>query len=140
MNALSIIASSLKFDQRTTITNAFISSQFSYAPVIWMFHSRRLNYRINHIYERALRIAYKDYKSSFDELLLKDNSFKIHHRNLKKLATKMFKVKLDVAPEIIIISFLYISFIIIIIIISVFKMDNNIYSLTNNDRFKSRIQ
>ena len=123
LNALSRIASSLKFDQRKTIMNAFITSQFSYAPVIWMFHSRRLNNRINHIHERALRIVYKDYTSSFDELLLKDNSFKIHHRNLQKLAIEMFKIKLDIAPE---------------IMKSVFRIDQNTYSLRNNDRFKSR--
>ena len=54
--------------------NAFITSQFSYAPVVWMFHSRKQNHHINRIHERALRVAYKDYNSSFDELFEKDNS------------------------------------------------------------------
>ena len=36
-----------------------------------MFHSRSLNNRINHIHERAVRIVYKDYYSSFEELLEK---------------------------------------------------------------------
>ena len=48
-----------------------------------------------------MRLVYKDYISSFDELLLKDNSFRIHHRKLQKIAIKIFKVKLDIAPEII---------------------------------------
>ena len=51
-----------------------------------MFHSRKLNNRINNIHERALRLVYKDYTSSFDDLLATDNSFKIHPRNLQKLA------------------------------------------------------
>ena len=74
LNALARMASSLKFKQRKLLLNAFITSQFSYAPVVWMFHSRKLNNRINHIHEMAMRLVYKDYTSSFDELLFKDNS------------------------------------------------------------------
>ena len=92
LNALARMASSLKFKQRKLLLNAFITSQFSYAPVVWMFHSRKLNNRINHIHERVIRLVYKDYTSSFDELLFKDNSFRIHHRNLQKLAIEIFKV------------------------------------------------
>ena len=69
------LASSLKFKQRKLLLNVFITAQFSYAPVVWMFHSRKVNNRINQIHERVLRLLYKDYTSSFDELLLKDNSF-----------------------------------------------------------------
>ena len=56
---------------------AFIESQFDYCPLIWMFHSRTLNNEINHIYEKALRTIYSDYKSSFNKLLDKDGSFTI---------------------------------------------------------------
>ena len=92
--------SSLKFKQRKLLLNAFIAAQFSYASVIWMFHSRKLNNRINHIHESALRLVYKDCTSTFDELLLKENSFRIHHHNLQKLAIEIFKVKLGLATEI----------------------------------------
>ena len=64
-----------------------------------MFHSRKLNERINHIHERALRIVYKDFNSSFQELLIKDNSSNIHHRNLQKLVTEIFKIKNGLSPE-----------------------------------------
>ena len=33
----------------------------------------------------------KDFNSFFEELLEKDNSVTIHHRNLQKLATEMYK-------------------------------------------------
>ena len=79
--------------------NAFITSQFSYAPVVWLFHSRKLNQHINCIHKRACRVVYKDYNSLFDELLEKDNSGKIHDRDLQKLATEVFKWKMDLAPE-----------------------------------------
>ena len=77
LNALFRVAWSLNFNQRKLLLNAFITSHFLYAPVVWMFHSKKLNNRINKIHERALRIVYKDYTSSFDDLPVKDNSFKI---------------------------------------------------------------
>ena len=55
VNALSRIASYMTFDQRRLILNSFITSHFSYCAIVWMFHSRKLNERINHIHERALR-------------------------------------------------------------------------------------
>ena len=39
--------------------------------------------------ERASRIAYQDFTSSFGELLIKDNPVSIHQRNLQLLVTKM---------------------------------------------------
>ena len=50
---------------------AFITSQFSYCPLVCMFHSRTLYNRINKIHERALRLVYKNETFlSFDDLWL----------------------------------------------------------------------
>ena len=72
---------------------AFIKSQFSSCPLIWMFHSRGVNNKINHLHERLLRIVYKDNISSFEDVLRKDRSFTIHQRNIQSLAIELFKVK-----------------------------------------------
>lgn len=54
-------------------------------------------YTINCLYERMLRVAYKDYKSSsFSE----DKSFTVHHRNVQKIAIEMYKVKNELCPKI----------------------------------------
>ena len=79
---------------------SFITSQFNYCPLIWTFHSRALNNRINKIHERALRLVYKDNNLSFAELLHLDNSVTIHQRNIQVLATEIFEVKNKLAPEI----------------------------------------
>ena len=79
---------------------AFITSQFSYCPLIWMLQSRTLNNRINNIHERALRLTYKDNKSSFKQLLEKDHSVTVHQKNLQVLVTEIFKVKNNLAPDI----------------------------------------
>ena len=68
------ISSLMRFEQRNRIVDLFITSHFSYYPLVWMFHSRRLNNRIDHIHGRALKIIYQDYNSSFKELLRKDKT------------------------------------------------------------------
>ena len=65
-----------------------------------MFHGRALNNKINSVHERALRITYNDTKSTFKDLLNKDNSVSIHHKNLQVLTIEMFKLKNNMAPEI----------------------------------------
>ena len=63
LNALARIAPFMNINQRKIIMNSFISSQFGYCPLVWMFHNRKLNNRINRIHERSLRVVYKDCKS-----------------------------------------------------------------------------
>jgi hypothetical protein len=61
--------------------------------------SRVLNKRINRIHERGLRIVYDDYTASFEDLLKRNNSVCIHHRNIQLVAVEMYKVKHDLCPE-----------------------------------------
>ena len=123
LNALSGIASCVTFDQRRLIFNSFITLHFSYCPIVWMFHSRKLNERINHIHERVLRIVYKDFNSSFQELLIKDNSLNIYHRYLQKLVTEIFKCKNGLSPE---------------LMNDVFKFIEKPYSLRTTSHFRLR--
>ena len=80
-------------NKKRILMKAFIESQFSYCPVIWMFHSTSVNNKINHLHERSLRIVYKNNISSFEYLLKNDRSFTIHHRNIQSIAIELFKVK-----------------------------------------------
>ena len=100
LSALCRVSYFMSTKQKRIIMKAFINSQFGYCPLVWMNHSRKLNNRINRIHERALRVAYNDENSTFDELLTKDNSVKVHDRNLQVLVTEMFKVKMGVPPVI----------------------------------------
>ena len=77
---------------------AFLASEFGYCPLVWMFHSRKLNSRVNKLHKRALTIVYQDYASSFTELLEKNNSTALHNRNIQLLATELFKVKNGLSP------------------------------------------
>ena len=104
------------------LMKAFIESQFSYCSLVWMFHSRKLNNRINKLHKRALRLVYKDYSSSFEQLLVRDKSFSIHDRNLQKLAIEIYKVKHHLSP-----SFMH----------SLFPEIHKPYNLRSNPSFKT---
>ena len=49
--------------------------------------------RINYLHERALLMVYNDNVSTFEKLLEKNNSVTIHVRNLRMLATELYKAK-----------------------------------------------
>ena len=102
---------------------AYIASQFGYCPLVWMFHSRSLNNKINSLHKRALRTTYGDRSSSFENLLKIDDSVSIHYRNIQALATEMFKVKNNIAPE---------------IMKELFAPKTSSYDLGNNNSLKRR--
>ena len=66
-----------------------------------MLHARGTNNRLNRLHERSLRIVYDNYTSDFDSLLELDKSVNIHQRNLQILATLLYKIKNNIATEII---------------------------------------
>ena len=70
-----------------------------------------------------MRLVCKDYSSSYDELILKDNFFRIHHHNIQKLASEVVKVRLGFAPE---------------VMKNVFPIIESSYKLRNETKFKSR--
>ena len=93
LSVLVRLSNFMSFKQRRIFLKTFIESQFGYCPLAWIFHSRRVNNKINHLYERSLRIVYKDNYSSYLDLLVKDKSLTIHQRNIQSLAVGLFKVK-----------------------------------------------
>ena len=100
LHALARIVNYTGLPKRQVLMKAFITSQFCYYTLIWMLDSRTLNNRINNIHERALRLTYKDNKSSFKQLVEKDHSVIVHQKNLQVLVTEIFKVTNNLAPDI----------------------------------------
>ena len=102
---------------------AFIMSQFSYCPLVWMCHSRTLNNKINKLHERPLRLFYEDRQSTFEELLNIDKSATIHDRNLQVLAAELYKVPHGLAPD---------------LLNDIFKKRSVTYSFRKNPTFETR--
>ena len=99
-----------------------MKSQFSYCSLVWMFCSRTSNNMINKVYERALRVLLNGYESDFETLLQINNDICNHHRNIKTLLIKIFKIKKGFAP---------------LIMASILKARNNTYNIRNFQEFET---
>ena len=99
LNILARLCNILPSHKRRVLMKAFVMSQFSFSPLLSMFCDRSLNSKIDSLHYRSLKIAYNDNLSSFEELLSKDKSVRVHHRNIQFLAIEMYKVKLGIAPS-----------------------------------------
>ena len=100
LSVLARLSSYMTLTQRRVLMKSFIEAQFGYCPLVWMFHGRVLNRKINHLHEPSLRILYKDSISSFYVLLQKDHFFTIHYRTLKSLAIELHEMKEILSNEI----------------------------------------
>ena len=117
LHALSRVCKFMTQDKRRMIMKAFIDSQL-------IFHGNRgINNTMNKIHKRTLRMVYNDDSSSYDELLLKDNTFTIHQRNTQKLAVEILKFKHNLAPA---------------ILNDIFQTTSHEYNLRGKNMFKSK--
>ena len=120
LTALARLTSILPFCKMNILMASFFLSQFSYCPLIWMFYNRKTNEKINKLHERSLQILYNDDTLSFNDILLKDESVTMHVRNLRLLATEMFKVKNNLTPS---------------FIVELFPRFERVYNLRNKREF-----
>ena len=88
-----------------------------------MCHNRTINNKINRLHEGCLRIVYNDNKSSFQELLDKDNGATTHVKNVRALAVEMFKVSNNYSPS---------------LMSEIFDKRNNAYDFRNPSEFARR--
>ena len=85
LTVLSRMFQFLTFKKRRALIKAYFESQFKYCPLVWMFHGRQVNNKINRLHERALR-------------MISEDSFSVHDRNIQQLRLEMYKVAKGLAP------------------------------------------
>ena len=100
LNALASITPYMDLNKKRLLLNAFFMSEFNYCQLVWMYHNRTKNNKINRLHERCLRLIHNDKKSSFGQLLEIDSSVSVHDRNLRALATEMYKIYHGISPTI----------------------------------------
>ena len=94
------IAPFMNITERKILMNAFFSARFSYWPLTRMFHSRKLNNKINKLHQRCLRIVHNNNISTHEELLATDNFVLVHFQIVKALAIELYKVVNGFSPDI----------------------------------------
>ena len=70
--------------------NAFIDSQFNYAPLIWMFCRKGLYLKIQKIHYKTLKLIYQS-NNTYVELLELSETVSIRQRHLTFLVTEVCK-------------------------------------------------
>ena len=99
LHALRRIRGYLTVEKTRILANAFIDSQFNYAPLIWMFAGKTLINKIFKIHHRTLQVVYNEYNKSYKELLQLNNNVSIHQRQLQYLTLEVFKSLIYLNPE-----------------------------------------
>ena len=95
---------------------AFIMSQFSYCPLVWVCHSRTLKNKINKLHERALQFVYDDRSQHLKSYLTQTSQ--------ALSTTKIYKCLLhELAPE---------------LMNSIFRERGVMYNFRNNSTFETR--
>ena len=69
INALRRISKYLTLQNRMSIYNALLTSNFSYCNIVWHFCSNRSMYKLEKVHKQALRVVLNDYISSYRVLL-----------------------------------------------------------------------
>ena len=77
LHALRRIRKYLSLEKAKLLCNAFMNSQFNYAPLVWMFCRKKQYLKIQKIHHKALKVVYNSNKN-YDELLRDNNEVSIH--------------------------------------------------------------
>ena len=99
LSARSKMAKLLSFNKRNTLFQVFEEFQFKHYLIVWMFHSRCTNDKINMLHERALRIVYDNNVSTFDQLRAMEKSFCIHQQNIQRLLIEIYRALYDISED-----------------------------------------
>ena len=91
LNALARISRYLNISSRSLLYNSIVRSNFNYCAMVWHFCGKTNNNKIENIQERALRIIYRDYESSYEDLLSAAEAPTMWTRRLRVILLEVFK-------------------------------------------------
>ena len=91
INSFKRFSKYLKIDRRLSVYKSFIQSNFSYSPVAWLFCGRKNSNKLEKLQERALRIVFNDFSSSYEFLCERANTLPLSFYQLRFLGIEMYK-------------------------------------------------
>ena len=81
------------------IDKSFFVSNFKYCPLAWHFCSTSSTNKLEKIQERALHLINNDFTPSLQALLTSTNTAPLHVRRMKQMASVVYKIINDIAPD-----------------------------------------
>ena len=99
INALKRMRHFLDRSCRKTIYNSYVSSNFNYCSIIWMFSGKVNMDKLENTNKRALRFVLNDNEASYDDICQDEKLLCIYNRCIKAVAIQMYKVKYKMVPE-----------------------------------------
>ena len=91
INALKRISKYLNEESRTLIYKSFISANFNYCPLTWIFCGKKNSLKLEKLQERALRFVYNNRTSTYSELLKRGSFLSLSQHRIKHIAVEVFK-------------------------------------------------
>ena len=85
--------------QARTLASSFVNSQFNCCAIVWMFCSRKSQFRLENIHKGTLRVVYNEYEKNYKDLLADHDEISIHQKHLQFLATEVFKSANKLNPQ-----------------------------------------
>ena len=98
INSFKRFSKYLKIDRRLSVYKSFIQSNFSYCPVAWLFCGRKNSNKLEKLQERALRIVFNDFSSSYEFLCERANTLPLSFYRLRFLCIEMYKCIKETNP------------------------------------------
>ena len=95
LHALRRIRKYLTLEKSKLLYNAFLNNQFKNISIILMFCRKQDYLEVEEIHYKALKIVY----NSNEELLISNNEVSIHQKQLRALATDIYKSLADANPD-----------------------------------------
>ena len=98
LHALRRIRQYLTYNKAKLLGNAFIDSQFNYAPLIWKFFHKTTYLKMQKIHHKTLNVIYQS-DACYDDLLQLSNSVSLHQRHLQFLLKEIYKSTGTLNPQ-----------------------------------------
>ena len=92
-NALKRLKGHLDKECKKVIYNSYISSNFNYCPVVWMFTGKLNIDKLEKSNKRALRFVTNDAEKAYEQLCNEEKQMSIHKRCIRSVAIQMYKIK-----------------------------------------------
>ena len=100
VNALRRLSSFLSIENKLAIYKAFIQANFSFGPYVYHFTGRCEARMMEKVNERALRVVYDDFTSSYSDLLNQNNQISLYDQRTIYVIEHVFKIVHEDAPPI----------------------------------------